>query len=284
MRWRRLTLSLCLALSLASISASWASSVSTSYDPLSIVLPNVWVGDIDRVGFNEPSGVVFHPGRGTLFAVGDEGDICEIERDGALVKQTRVRPADFEGITCDPATGLLYVGIEGEEKILELSPDDFAVRREFDIERVFKGAQVLKAGGQGIEAITFLPNAGHPEGGTFLVANQGFDLRATEDVSAIFEIEVPLKTSAAPKASARIVRRLPLPLIDISDMYYDSTRDLVYVISDVTNTLFEMTREGKALRSYALPGDNQEGFTVDPDGFIYIAQDSGGIIKLKWTR
>jgi hypothetical protein len=284
MRWRRLTLSLCLALSLASISASWASSVSTSYDPLSIVLPNVWVGDIDRVGFNEPSGVVFHPGRGTLFAVGDEGDICEIERDGALVKQTRVRPADFEGITCDPATGLLYVGIEGEEKILELSPDDFAVRREFDIERVFKGAQVLKAGGQGIEAITFLPNVRHPEGGTFLVANQGFDLRATEDVSAIFEIEVPLKTSAASKASARIVRRLPLPLIDISDMYYDSTRDLVYVISDVTNTLFEMTREGKALRSYALPGDNQEGFTVDPDGFIYIAQDSGGIIKLKWTR
>jgi hypothetical protein len=284
MRWRRLTLSLCLALSLASISASWASSVSTSYDPLSIVLPNVWVGDIDRVGFNEPSGVVFHPGRGTLFAVGDEGDICEIERDGALVKQTRVRPADFEGITCDPATGLLYVGIEGEEKILELSPDDFAVRREFDIERVFKGAQVLKAGGQGTEAITFLPNVRHPEGGTFLVANQGFDLRATEDVSAIFEIEVPLKTSAASKASARIVRRLPLPLIDISDMYYDSTRDLVYVISDVTNTLFEMTREGKALRSYALPGDNQEGFTVDPDGFIYIAQDSGGIIKLKWTR
>jgi hypothetical protein len=284
MRWRRLTLSLCLALSLASISASCASSVSTSYDPLSIVLPNVWVGDIDRVGFNEPSGIVFHPGRGTLFAVGDEGDICEIRRDGALVKQARVRPADLEGITCDPATGLLYVGIEGEEKILELSPDDFAVRREFDIERVFKGAQVLKAGGQGIEAITFLPNARHPEGGTFLVANQGFDLTATEDVSAIFEIEVPLKTSAAPKASARIVRRLPLPLIDISDMYYDSTRDLVYVISDVTNTLFEMTREGKALRSYALPGDNQEGFTVDPDGFIYIAQDSGGIIKLKWTR
>jgi len=284
MHWWRVNLSICLALSLTAITASWASSVSMSCDPLDIVLPYVWVGNIDKSNFNEPSGIVFHPGRGTLFAVGDEGDICEIQRNGALVKQARVRPADFEAITCDAATGLLYVGIEGEERILELSPDDFGVRREFDIERVFRGAQVLKAGGQGIEAITFLPNAAHPEGGTFLVANQGFDLKATEDVSAIFEVEVPLQTSTSQKASAKILRRLPLPLIDISDMYYDAARDLVYVISDSTNALFEMTREGKALRSYALPGDSQEGFTVDPDGFIYIGQDSGGILKLKWDR
>ena len=40
----------------------------------------------------------------------------------------------------------------------------------------------------------------------------------------------------------------------------------------------------KCSRAYAFPGDNQEGITADPNGFLYIAQDSGGILKLKWLR
>lgn len=40
----------------------------------------------------------------------------------------------------------------------------------------------------------------------------------------------------------------------------------------------------KLLRELAFPGDNQEGITVDDAGFMYVAQDSGGIIRLKWLR
>ncbi len=40
------------------------------------------------------------------------------------VKQKRICDADFEGITCDPATGLLYIAVEGEEKIIEMDPGD----------------------------------------------------------------------------------------------------------------------------------------------------------------
>jgi len=57
------------------------------------------IGNIDRVNFNEPSGIVFHPGRDTLFVVGAEGDICEIRKDGTMLKQKRILDADFEGIT-----------------------------------------------------------------------------------------------------------------------------------------------------------------------------------------
>ena len=38
-----------------------------------VVFPNEWVGDIDPSGFNEPSGMCWHPQRRTLFVVGDEG-------------------------------------------------------------------------------------------------------------------------------------------------------------------------------------------------------------------
>jgi myo-inositol-hexaphosphate 3-phosphohydrolase len=242
--------------------------------------PCQWIGNIDQVNFNEPSGIVFHPWRETLFIVGDEGDICEIQRDGTLVKQKRICYADFEGITCDPSTGLLYIAIEGEEKIIEVDPEDFRVLREFAINRTFQGAMVLKAGGQGIEAITFVPDSNHPEGGTFYVTNQGLDLENKEDPSAIFEIEAPLRSGSA---GAKIIRYFSLGVLDLSGLYYDEINDHLCAISDAMNTFLEITRDGKIVRSYAFPGYNQEGIAVDREGFLYIAQDSGGIIKVKRT-
>lgn len=72
-------------------------------------------GNIDRVGFKEPSGICFHPARETLFVVGDRGHVGEMQTDGTLVRERRIRKADFEGITCNPGTGLLYIAVEGEE-------------------------------------------------------------------------------------------------------------------------------------------------------------------------
>ncbi len=252
-------------------------------DPPDIPSPYRWIANIDQVNLNEPSGIIFHPGRETIFIVGDEGEICELHRDGTLVKQKRICYADFEGITCDPSTGLLYIAIEGEEKIIEIDPEDFRVLREFDINRTFQGALVLKHGGQGIEAITFVPDSNHPEGGTFYVTNQGLDLNNKEDPSAIFELEVPLRSGSAGDTVAKIVRYFSLGVIDLSGLCYDEKSGHLYVISDATNTFFEITRDGNILQAYPFPGNNQEGIAADADGFLYIAQDSGGIIKVKWN-
>ena len=249
-----------------------------------IPFPYEWIGNIDQVNFREPSGITFHPGRGTLFIVGDEGDVCEIQTDGTLVKQKRVLDADFEGITCNPLSGLLYIVMEGEAKIIEVDPKNFRILREFSINRVFQGAVVLKPGGHGIEAIAFVPDSNHPEGGTFYITNQCLDLNNKEDPSAIFELEVPLRSSSHGDNRAKIVKYLPFSAIDLSALHYDEKSGHLYVMSDTTNTLFEITTEGKILKTYAFPGDNQQGIAVDTRGFIYIAQDSGGIIKIKWNR
>ncbi|MCX8083232.1 MAG: SdiA-regulated domain-containing protein [bacterium] len=249
-----------------------------------LLLPLQMVGNIPLSGFNEPSGIVFHSQLKTLFVVGDEGDICEIYPDGTLIKQKRIRNADFEGITYNPSTGLLYIAIEGEEKILEVDPDNFEILREFTIERTFNGKTVLKSGGNGIEGITFVPDKHHPEGGTFYVANQSFDLTDMEDPSAIFEIEVPLKSNSAVNSTAKIIRSFFPGIIDISGLCYDESSGYLYAISDMTDTLFKMTKDGEILKVYNLPGINQEGITIDTEGFLYIAQDSGGVIKIKWNR
>lgn len=247
----------------------------------SIVFQYKWVGDIDRIKFNEPSGICWHNDRETLFVVGDEGDICEIKSDGMLVKQKHIRDADFEGVTHDPSTGLLYVVIEEEEVVLEIHPETFKVLREFSIPREFNGKTLLKAGGEGIEAITFVPDAEHPEGGVFYVANQAFTLDDEQDISAVFKVELPLRTR---KGKPRILDYFMPGIIDLAGLHYDAKTNRLLVVSDATNIILEYSMQYELVSVQAFPGDNQEGIAVDPDGFIYIAQDTGGIVKLQWLR
>jgi len=245
-----------------------------------VVFPNEWVGEIDKGEVNEPSGICWHASRGTLFAVGDEGDLYELAADGVLIKKKQIRPAaDFEGVTYDPATGLVYVVIEEEESILEIDPETFEVLREFVLPREFQGRTLLRAGGEGIEALTFVPDSKHPEGGVFYVGNQAFTLSDEQDISAVFLVEFPLRTRVG---QPRITGYFSPGIIDLSGLCYDPVTDRILLISDATNLLLEYSRDHRLLSVYAFPGDNLEGVAVDPDGYIYIAQDSGDIVKLKW--
>lgn len=246
-----------------------------------IVFKNKWVGNIDKINFNEPSGICWHTDRKTLFLVGDEGDICEITQDGTLVKQKHIRDADFEGVTHDPSSGLLYVAVEEEEVVLEINPETFEILREYKIPREVDGKTLLKAGGNGIEAITFVPDLDHPEGGVFYAANQSFTLNDEQDISAIFEIELPLRTK---KGESRILGYFEPGIIDLAGLHYDTKMDSLILISDAANIILEYSRKYELRSVQAFPGDNQEGITVDPDGFIYIAQDTGGVVKLEWLR
>jgi len=263
-----------------------------------VLLAGVWVAllvtyvlaingkpvDIDRVGVEEPSGIVFHGGRGTLFVVGDQGKIYEMKTDGTGVNQRDLAEGgwiDLEGVTFDPATGLLYVVVEGRDRILEVDPDKLVILREYEIPRTWQGKTVLDAGGQGLEAITFVPDAKHPEGGTFFVTNQGFADSPPEDASALLQVELPLRRKPAENADAKILDYVRMDVFDLSGLHYDAKRRSLFVISDGGNALMRITPKGKVLKTERLPGRNQEGITVDNKGFVYIAQDSGGILRFR---
>jgi hypothetical protein len=275
---------------LAALVGLWVAQLVFSTDAVAAdkisPLPHERIGLLELKTVKEPSGICYHSKRKTLFVVDDGGVVCEFRPDGGIVKQTQVRPADFEGITHDPLTGLLYIAVEGAESILEVDPDTLQVKREFSIPRTFQGKTVMKEGGQGIEAITFVPDRNHPHGGTFFVANQSFDLGAAEDISAVFEIEAPLRGRGSRPGSVKILRYFKAAVVDVSGLHYDAKRDVLYAISDATDRIMAYTRGGELLRAWSLPGENQEGITVDPDGIMYIAQDSGGVLKLKidWRK
>lgn len=242
--------------------------------------PYTVIGNIDQSGFKEPSGICFHPLRESLFVVGDKGHIGEMQTDGTLLKQRRIRKADFEGITSNPSTGLLYVAVEGEEALLEIDPESLDVLRTFEINRSFDGQVLLKAGGGGIEAITFVPDSKHPHGGSFYVANQSKDLSSRDDISAIFELEVPL---AAPKNTNEVTiqRVFSIGAIDLAGLHYDWESEHLLVVSDKMNALFAVMLDGVVVSTHELPGIDQEGIALSPDGFMFIAHDSGGILKIQ---
>jgi hypothetical protein len=240
-----------------------------------------FTGNIDKVGVVQPSGICFHPARKTLFVVSDEGEILEMRTDGTAVFSQKV-PGDLEDVTVDPRTGLLYIIVEGEDVILEFDPDKRAVTRRFPVNREFEGnpnflQKQTDRYDNGIESLVFVPEDGHPEGGTFYAGNQ-------EDPPCIMELFVPLRTGGGEAREARIIRVLPFKMDDPSGLAYDPLKKHLYAVSDADNIFVEITLEGKLVGEYAFPGNDQEGFAWDDKGYLYIAQDSGGIIKLKDLR
>ena len=273
----------CLAITLLLCGFFWTGCGTCGHFPVGpqhVVMPYEYGGEWDAENLKEPSGAVYDESRESLFVVGDEGDICEIKTDGEMVRIKRIRPGDFEGITRDPASGLLYVAEEGEEKVLEIDPENFEITREFVLPRSFQGEVIFQEGGNGIEGITFVPQPDHPEGGTFFVGNQSFSLEPGDEKSLLAEAVLPLKTARGKKGEARVLRVFPPGVIDISALHYCPESDTLFFASDASNTFYQIDRNWNYLRAKAFPGANQEGIALDGKGTMYIAQDSGGILVI----
>ncbi len=232
-----------------------------------------WTSNILKGSLSEPSGIVYHPRRKTLFVVSDDGYISEISLKGKILKNKFVDDADMEGIPVDPKTGLLYVAIEGDEIVLEIAPNELTILRTFNIERVYQERMILPEGGNGIESITFVPNADHGEGGTFFVGNQVVSYKV-EEKSYIAEIELPLRSKSNLKGKIKNV--FLANINDISGMQYLHQTNRIGVISDLQNIYAEISLDGKVIKEFALPGYDQEGITLDEEGNIYLAIDGDG--------
>lgn len=236
----------------------------------------------DTAGIAEPSGIVYHTGRNALFVAGDKGDVAEYSTNGTFIRAERIRNASFEGITFNPATGLLYVAVEGTEQIIEIEPGQLRSTRVFTVDRTLGGKTVLGDGGQGLEGITFVPDADHPEGGSFFVVNQAPRLGDPEEPSALFEVNLPLSGGTA--LTGTLTRQYNLEMTDLSGVFYDTGRSRFYLLSDDNNALLEVNPAGSILDTHRLLGQSQEGITLDANGVLYVAQDDGGILKILWNR
>lgn len=242
--------------------------------------------NIDQVGFREPSGITYHAERGTLFVAGDEGDLMEIAPDGMILQQRALDFDDFEGITADPQSGLLYVIVETPARIIEVEPDGLVAVREFDIDPLFDGQRVIPFGDQGIEGVAFVPDPRRPSGGVLYVAVRvDWDGEAPDPQSPLLVIDLPLEASATDQTTLPIADVIYAPLAGISDLAYDSDRQKLLAVIEADELLVEVSTAGRVTGTYTgLVGHNQEGIALDEAGYLYVALDSGGILKVEWLR
>ena len=221
----------------------------------------------------EPSGIAFHPGRGTLYVVGDRGDVAEINRQGKVLHQTNLAGLGFEGVTVGPNGRVFALEEKKTPRIYELDPNTLQVKAEYEVDTKLHGERVLGDDhNKSAEGLCYVP-----EQKAFYCVNQ--------DPPRLVRLEVPLDKK---DGKAKAVESLDLSGIvkqQASDVTYDpSSGHFLVTESSGGNgpgSVYELTREGKLVSRASLPGNRAEGLALDGFGRAFIADDAGGVLRVE---
>lgn len=241
----------------------------------SIVFPYRYMKEIDEdEKIEEPSGIVYNPKKGTLFVVSDEGVVYETNFEGKIYSRLNItrgkKGVDLEGITVNPYTGDLFILAEKERAVYVADSRTMKVKKIFKIHAHHKGKQLFSKKGSGFEGVTYVPAWGKRPAALY-ICNQEYPPR-------ILVVELPKKIEDAPDM-LMVSSFIDMPFSDLSGICFNHARGTLFVISDWNNLLVEMSVDGRIIRQFALPGEGQEGIAFVGDRVMYIAQDSGKILK-----
>ncbi len=210
----------------------------------------------------ELSGLCLSKDGDFLWGVGDNGNLYKINFDGTYENHWTYA-ADLEGITIDPATGDLYLGVEPDRVYRMSAPYDSK-------ETIFHVEDAANMGNSGIEGIAW------HKGGLYLGAQSGATLWK-------------YSTSGAVLQGRRSLRDVAPTISEVADMCYDPVSDRLWVIDSNSNknkpqylpyTLYLFNGDATMLIATYPIGDfanwNPETVCVDRErGCIWLAEDCG---------
>ena len=190
----------------------------------------------------ELSGLCMNQDTTGFWAVGDEGDLCQVSFTGAVTRVLRTR-LDLEGITIDPETGDLYVVIEGDQMVCRIAAPAYNA-----IDTLFYVQEAVEEDfdNNGLEGIAWYKD------GQLFVGSQ-------ED--ALLWIY---------KTDGTMVRRVKLTgetsqIEEVAGLFYDAKKDWLWVTDSDAGKLFIFSvGEFDLLASYDVSFiDNAESICVD---------------------
>jgi len=220
----------------------------------------------------EASGIVYIEKTDTLIVVNDEGWIYKLSTKGKIKSKFFLGKYDLEGITYDKKNDKLLLAVEGKESILILDRKSLELEKEIKIKRKFEKVNLLKKSKKaGIEAIAIDKN------GDIYLSNQSkktYKEKLKKNVSVVFKIDT-LKNK-----KAKIVELYNHGYKDIAGLTFHD--GYLYMTSDTQNLLIKYDiKQNKTIKKIKLPKSAQEGITFDNDGYVYIADDDGQILRYK---
>jgi len=196
----------------------------------------------------EPSGLTYDPNTQTLWTVNDppNNKIYNISLDGELLQTLDFVGNDLEGITFDLSTNTLWIAEEGTSEIINISLQGEELQRiELSISQYTPGS--------GLEGLC-LGNSGM----FYLLKEKdpGLFIEVSQDFTTLTETELSFAD-------------------DYSGIYYDSTRDGFWIVSDESEMLYLWDLTNGVREQYSLGFSKAEGIVyIAETNSFYIVSDS----------
>lgn len=209
----------------------------------------------------ETSGLTWHDGLQKLFAVSDEGVVSMMNADGSDLVNWNVS-GDLEALTvADHSSDLIYIGVENPDSILEFDVSTGQVTRTFDLTNWMTGAD-----NRGLEALAFVPDITHPEGGLFYAGLQSD--------GHIYQFALPIVSTSSSNA-VTFVQSMAIEggSTDLAGLAYDPASDLLLAMFDSMDQLNVIDRDGQLRSRWNVPGVGQEA-VIFVDSQFYVGDDS----------
>ena len=212
----------------------------------------------------ELSGLCLSKDGDFLWGVHDKGTLYKIHFDGTFEKHW-YREADFEGITMDPATGDLYIGLESSSKSVYRVPAPNYNAKDDNFTIKVEGVEDM--GNSGCEGITW---------------HNGNLYFGTQTGARLFEYKLD-----GTQLWKKSLRDVTSTISEVGDLCYDPVSDYLWVLDSNSNkdkpqylpfTLYLFTGDGsKLLATYSLASFanwNPEAVCVDhKNNCIWVGDD-----------
>ncbi len=223
----------------------------------------------------EPSGIVWHAGRGTYIVVSDDGQIAEISSTGSVANTWSVS-GNWEDVTvADDSSTIVYLAHENNSAIYAfdlstgaLTGDSWSV-----------SAYIYPVGKLGLEALTWVPDGKHPYGTT---ASGGVFYAGWQYDADMYVFDVDTSTSGSITYLDRI--KTTSGMSDLSGLSYNSATETIFAVYDGYDLVEERETDGTLITSSTIPDSGSwEGITLNDScptsrtGTIVLANDAGGV-------
>ncbi len=202
----------------------------------------------------EPSGIVYHPLRGTLIAVSDEGQVAEIKTDGTLVNEWKLGSTyDLEDVTLvDEASSIVYLGDENTSKAFAFDLSTGALTGD----AWNFSSKITEVLNLGMEALTWVPDGSHPYGTT---TSGGVFYAGWQYDGNVYVFEPDLSVSGYQTYLGKITSAKGYT--NTSGLTYGQWTDTIYLLYGAS-ILEELDSASTLSSFFTAPGSDQEGIAV----------------------
>jgi len=221
------------------------------------------------IGF-ESSGIIFSKYYNNLFLVSDKGTLAQMNINGENIKTWNIS-GDLEGITTD-GSEYIYIATEYPYAITKFNPTTNET-----IKVSLTGIiPTTNDSGQGIQGIAYVPEWYHK----YTTIHNGLFYFGIQEDGKIYVLNIDFTNNTA----NLIDSFKPTERTDISDLFFNTETQTLFILYDSTNILREINLNNLLIKETSIPNKNIDGVTLLPNfpnnsTTLIIAEDQGKVMK-----